>query len=96
MGDGTEGSAAECGFLVSGRVQGVGFRWWTARVAHRLALAGFVRNLPDGRVEVQARGPEADLARLRDFLVIGPPLARVAQVQSIAASGSFPYPFRIA
>jgi acylphosphatase len=54
---------------VSGRVQGVGFRWWTRDQADRLGLAGYARNLDDGRVEVVAEGPAADcrelLARLR-------------------------------
>ncbi len=43
-------------FLVEGRVQGVGFRHWTARTALSLGLTGWVRNLPDGSVEVQAQG----------------------------------------
>ena len=42
-------------FLVSGRVQGVGFRWFTHREAERLGIAGWARNLPDGRVEVLAK-----------------------------------------
>ena len=41
------------GYSVNGRVQGVGFRWWTRRTADRLGIAGSVRNLPDGSVEVQ-------------------------------------------
>jgi acylphosphatase len=54
---------------VSGRVQGVGFRWWTRQQADLLGLAGYARNLDDGRVEVVAEGPAADcrelLSRLR-------------------------------
>lgn len=44
---------------VSGRVQGVGFRWWTQRTAEHLGLVGTVENLPDGRVEVHAQGEDA-------------------------------------
>lgn len=43
--------------LVSGRVQGVGFRWWTRSRALELGVAGHARNLADGRVEVDAEGP---------------------------------------
>ena len=54
---------------VSGRVQGVGFRWWTMQQATRLGLVGHAANLDDGRVEVVAEGPAPDcrelLARLR-------------------------------
>jgi acylphosphatase len=50
--------------FVRGRVQGVGFRWWTRACALQLGLAGHARNTPDGRVEIVAEGPEADLARL--------------------------------
>lgn len=55
--------------LVSGRVQGVGFRWWTRSRALELGLAGHAKNLDDGRVEVDAEGPaeriDALLAALR-------------------------------
>jgi len=49
--------------LFSGRVQGVGFRFTTARLAERFAVSGTVRNLPDGRVEVIAEGERAELER---------------------------------
>jgi acylphosphatase len=69
-------------FLVSGVVQGVGFRWFVARHARALGLTGWARNLPDGRVEIVAAGADADLlgrleARLRD----GPAHARVEVVE---------------
>jgi acylphosphatase len=63
--------------FVSGRVQGVFFRASTRDKARQLGLAGRASNLPDGRVEVIASGPEADLAALRRWLQDGPPQARV-------------------
>ncbi len=67
--------------LVSGRVQGVGFRYFTARWARRLGLAGFVRNLPDGRVEVVAHGERGALEQLVGALRSGPPGASVRGVR---------------
>ncbi|MGH8874634.1 MAG: acylphosphatase, partial [Acidimicrobiia bacterium] len=58
--------------VVSGLVQGVGFRATSCLVARRLGLTGWARNLPDGRVEVLAQGPEEDLARFRAWLREGP------------------------
>ncbi len=52
--------------LFSGQVQGVGFRYSTQKVALRLAVTGFVRNLPDGRVELVAEGSPAELDRLQE------------------------------
>ena len=63
--------------LVSGRVQGVLARASARAAARRLGLSGYARNLIDGRVEVRARGPRAAVAALRDWLRLGPPLARV-------------------
>lgn len=62
---------------VSGRVQGVFFRATTRDRARVLGLAGWVRNLPDGRVEFAAEGEEDDLLELISFLRVGPPGARV-------------------
>lgn len=71
-----------CRFLVSGDVQGVGFRWYIARHARGLGLSGFARNLSDGQVEVVARGPDAEaLARLEALLRTGPASARVERVE---------------
>jgi acylphosphatase len=53
---------------VHGYVQGVGFRWWTRSAARDLGLVGTVKNLPDGRVEVVAEGPEPACRRLLDAL----------------------------
>ncbi len=70
-------------FRVTGRVQGVGFRWWTRRTAERLALAGSVRNCPDGSVEVKAAGPPGALEELARALESGPSAARVRDVESL-------------
>jgi acylphosphatase len=77
---------AEAGFRVRGRVQGVGFRWWTRAQASRLGVAGTVRNAADGSVEVHARGPESALAALERLLAEGPPHARVEAVEPIPPS----------
>ncbi len=66
---------------VSGRVQGVFFRASTRDRARALDLDGWVRNLPDGSVEVLARGDDAALDALREWLHRGPPLARVTEVR---------------
>lgn len=66
---------------VSGRVQGVNFRYYTRRRALSLGLRGVAENLPDGRVRVVAEGPEEALRVLLEFLREGPPLARVDGVQ---------------
>lgn len=65
---------------VSGRVQGVGFRYATAEKASGLGVTGYVRNLPDRRVEVVACGEERLINALRDWLRQGPSLARVSDV----------------
>jgi acylphosphatase len=69
-------------YLVHGRVQGVGFRWFVLREAHRLELQGWVRNLSDGSVEVVAEGAPDSLARLAQALSRGPSGARVSHVES--------------
>jgi len=68
-------------FLVRGRVQGVGFRWWVWRQATRLGLRGFARNLRDGSVEVIAEGSDSSLADLERLLAQGPPAAQVESVE---------------
>ena len=75
--------AAEA-YQIRGRVQGVGFRWWTRSQARRLHLVGTVRNLPDGSVEVQASGPPERIAELRRLLAQGPPGAQVEAVEVVA------------
>jgi acylphosphatase len=69
-------------FLVSGQVQGVGFRWFVARHARSLGLGGYARNLPDGRVEVVASGGAAEaLAQLEELLRAGPAHAQVERLE---------------
>ena len=70
---------------VHGLVQGVFFRTYTSRTAQELGLAGYVRNLPDGSVEVQAEGQKDKLEKLTGFLKVGPPGARVEKVIMIWA-----------
>jgi acylphosphatase len=76
---------------VTGRVQGVGYRYYAEREANRLGLTGYVRNMPDGSVDVVAEGDECVL---RGFLVLlrrGPSGAEVAEIESavVPASGEF-------
>ena len=71
------------GFVIRGLVQGVGFRYWTARVAERLGLAGTVANRPDGSVEVHVRGSAESVRRFADQLRVGPPAARVQAVADV-------------
>lgn len=66
--------------IVTGRVQGVWFRGFTQDSARSLGLVGWVRNLPDGRVEAQAQGDKDSLAAFRDKLQQGPPQAMVESV----------------
>jgi acylphosphatase len=68
-------------FVVRGRVQGVGFRWFVEREAHMLAIAGWVRNNSDGSVEVLAMGTPDQLAGLRSRLRQGPRASRVDNVE---------------
>jgi acylphosphatase len=77
--------------LVSGRVQGVAFRYYTRKEALHLNLTGWVRNLPDGRVEVWACGEIAAVTKFCDWLSQGPTLAQVidVQCQTVATRGHF-------
>jgi acylphosphatase len=69
--------------LVSGRVQGVWFRGSTAKVAEALDLVGWVRNLPDGRVEIEAQGPAPKIEEFIAWCRIGPPRASVDRLEII-------------
>jgi acylphosphatase len=81
-------------FLVRGRVQGVGFRWFVEREAHILGVAGWVRNNSDSSVEVLAQGTRDQLLGLRGRLQQGPRAARVddveeSEAQAVAGLTSF-------
>ena len=67
-------------WVVRGRVQGVGYRYFAQRAAESLGLSGYVRNLDDGRVEVYAAGPEKKLSELAGMLYRGPRWADVRGV----------------
>ena len=67
-------------FVITGRVQGVGFRWFVVREARALDLAGYVKNLDDGSVEVVADGESAAIDALAAALAHGPPAADVRRV----------------
>ena len=68
-------------WIIEGLVQGVGFRWYVSQHARRLGLSGLARNLPDGRVEVVARGEPPALDELHRALALGPRLAHVENVE---------------
>ena len=67
-------------YLISGMVQGVGFRYFAMRAAERQSVAGYAKNLRDGRVEAYAIGNEQRLANFRADLEVGPPGALVSGV----------------
>src|SRR5438552_18784677 len=72
-------------YVVRGRVQGVGFRWFVDRKAHILGISGWVRNNSDGSVEVLAQGTRQQLQGLRSRLRQGPRAARVDTVADFEA-----------
>jgi acylphosphatase len=76
------------GFRVRGRVQRVGFRWWTGLQARRLGLTGSVRNAEDGSVEVFVRGTGDAVDEMGRLLQQGPPLARVDAVEPLPYEAS--------
>ena len=66
--------------VISGRVQGVGFRWFTRDIAAREGVTGWVRNMPDGRVEAYVEGDAEAVDRVERAIRQGPPGARVEAV----------------
>lgn len=70
-------------YIITGRVQGVGFRWFVEREAQAIGVGGWVRNNESGSVEVLASGTGEQLARLRRALEQGPRAARVDEVREI-------------
>lgn len=82
-------------YTISGRVQGVGFRWFVQREAQLQGIAGWVRNNIDGAVEVFATGSEQQLASFSAKLKQGPRAARVERVEESAAEPENGKNFRI-
>ncbi|MGE0713509.1 MAG: acylphosphatase [Planctomycetota bacterium] len=78
--------------LISGRVQGVGYRRHAQRAAQQLGLHGWVRNRHDGRVELEVAGPAEQVARFLAWCEHGPPAARVSDVDWVAVDGGEPLP----
>lgn len=70
-------------WVISGRVQGVGFRWFVLRAAQRLGVRGWARNLWDGRVEVMGQGALSMLQDFEEGLHKGPLLSRVENVEKV-------------
>ncbi len=80
-------NATAATIIVRGEVQGVGFRWFTHRKATEVGVLGFVQNLGDGSVEVQAEGEKSAIDALIGALQIGP---RAARVDNVAVTWSTP------
>ncbi len=68
-------------YLISGRVQGVGYRFFAERWANQLGICGYVKNCWDGNVEVYAIGDEPSLQKFKDRLAEGPRSARVTSIE---------------
>jgi acylphosphatase len=83
-------------FVIKGDVQGVGYRFFAQRAAARHQVLGWVRNCPDGNVEVVAEGAPADVEEFKKDLVTGPQWSRVEQVEEISLEPTAQYSsFRI-
>ncbi len=87
----TPAEAQRLSAQISGRVQGVGFRYFTRTTAQQLGVVGWVRNEPDGTVRLEAEGRQEALNTLLDAVHDGPPSARVEEVDVTwdAAQGEF-------
>jgi acylphosphatase len=83
-------------FLISGKVQGVGFRYFVQRSSAKHQVRGYVRNLDDGRVEVLAEGGDKAVEEFKKDLAAGPTHSRVGEIEEIVLEPSGLYPsFRI-
>jgi acylphosphatase len=80
---------------IEGRVQGVGYRYWTERVAGELGLSGWVRNRRDGAVEALFSGPADDVARMLERCRAGPPSAQVTAVEVVEEGAAAPAGFAV-
>lgn len=83
-------------YLVRGRVQGVGYRYFALRTAEELGVAGFARNLPDGSVEVVGEASDSVLGAFESRLRTGPSFASVSDVERLplAARGDLGFHIR--
>lgn len=94
-------SQQERHLLIEGRVQGVGFRWFTRERARRRGLSGWVQNRPDGTVEIRVSGLQDVLDAFATDLARGPKDSNVTAVRLLSSiaietdSASLPYPFQI-
>jgi acylphosphatase len=83
-------------YLISGQVQGVGFRYFAQRSAARHQVKGYVRNLEDGRVEALAQGQTNSVEAFRDDLAAGPRYSQVDEIEEIVLEPNQAYSsFRI-
>ena len=83
-------------YMISGDVQGVGYRFFAQRVAARHQVVGYVRNLPDGRVEVHAEGTPESIEGFKHDISAGPQFSRVEQVEEVSVEPTGRYTtFRI-
>ena len=83
-------------FLISGRVQGVGFRYFTQRTSARHQVRGYVKNLADGRVEVLAEGKPTAVEAFKHDLAAGPTYSEVTEVEELVVEPTGAYStFRI-
>ena len=78
-------------YIIRGRVQGVGYRFFALRSAEHRGIRGYVRNLPDGAVEAHAQGDEADLGPFKADLRRGPEMAHVNEIVETDAAVSDAY-----
>jgi len=78
-------------FLIRGGVQGVGYRFFAQRAAAKHQVMGYVRNEPDGSVEVLAEGPASNVEAFKNDLLTGPQWARVEQLEEISLEPSGHY-----
>lgn len=83
-------------YFISGKVQGVGYRYFAQRAAAKHQVRGFIKNLNDGRVEAFAQGPESAVNAFKDDLAAGPPFSAVNMLEEIVEEPTGEYPaFRI-
>jgi acylphosphatase len=78
-------------FTISGRVQGVGYRYFTQDVAVREGVTGYVKNLPDGRVEAYVEGDMDAVTRVERAIRVGPPGSRITHVEADAVTPAGAY-----